>query len=229
MGNNNDMSKVMEMSQAIIENRLGIAPVGGVYKLTNERIANALEINFEATGINIDNDNYAIKVLWNPNFNKDIRERKRKTDNYPFRVLFGVRLSKNERKKRMLDGGSIVNRVMSMVEQNSHDTNQKAQFHLQGSDNLAKALSPFVNGKIKFRGIGKGRYQVELDPELVLSYFFSLDSQVGRKYRWVIDILSGPDAKKARDGQVFSFKVAKSLQQQNYKKAKSSDLLDGMR
>jgi hypothetical protein len=221
----------MEMSQALIENRLGIAPIGGVFKITNERIAEVLEICFENKGINIDNDNYAVKVIWNQRFNADIRERKRKSDNYPFRVLFGVRLSKNERKKRMLDGGTMVNRVMNMVERTAQDTSDKAQFHLQGSDELHKALSQFISGKIKFKGLGKGRYQVELDPELVLSYIFNLDSNIGRKYRWIIDIISGPNPKKlhGNNGAHFSFTVAKTFMQQNYKKVKNSDLLDGMR
>ena len=231
MANDKEISKVMEMSQALLENRLGIAPIGSVFKMTNERVAEALEIFFENAGINIDNDNYAVKVLWNPHFNTDIREKKRKADNYPFRVLFGVRLSKSDRKKRMLDGSTMVNRVMSMVEASSHDDRDKAQFHLQGSDDLHKALSPFVNGKLKFKGLGKGRYQVELDPELVLSYIFSLDSAVCRKYRWVLDIISGPNPKKLRgnNGAHFSFTVAKTFMQQSYKKVKNSDLLDGMR
>jgi hypothetical protein len=231
MANDKEISKVMEMSQALLENRLGIAPIGSVFKLTNERVAEALEIFFENAGINIDNDNYAVKVLWNPRFSTDIREKKRKSDNYPFRVLFGVRLSKNERKKRMLDGGSVVNRVMNMVEQTAQDTNDKAQFHLQGSDSLNKALSPFVDEKIKFKGLGKGRYQVELDPELVLSYIFKLDSKTGSKYRWILDAVAGPDPKKLRgnNGAHFSFTVAKTFMQQSYKKVKNSDLLDGMR
>ena len=227
----NEISKVKEMSQALIENRLGIAPIGSVFKITNERIAEVLEISFENKGIVIDNDNYAIKVLWNPRFNADIREKKRKSDNYPFRVLFGVRLSKGERKKRLLDSGSMVNRVMSMVEQSAKDTGDKAQFHLQGSDDLHKALSPFISGKIKFRGLGKGRFQVELDPQLVLAYIFNLDSQVGRKYRWIIDIVNGPNPKKlhGNNGAHFSFTVAKSFMQQKFNKVKNSDLLDGMR
>ena len=131
----------------------------------------------------------------------------------------------------MLDNGTMVNRVMSMVEANSQDSNAKAQYHLQGNDDLHKALSQFVNGKIKFKGVGKGRYVVELDPELVLSYIFNLDSQIGRKYRWIIDIISGPNPKKlhGNNGAHFSFTVAKTFMQQNYKKVRNSDLLDGMR
>jgi hypothetical protein len=225
---NKNSNRVREMLQACIENRLGIAPYSNPYEVTNVLIAKRLSMEFEQEGIIIDNDRYAIKVVWNPKFNSEIKERKRKSEMYPFRVIFGVRLSKQEKKNRMFDGSDIVNRAMALAEQNSHDDSTKAQFHLSGNDKLNKILSRFKTKKVKFKNMGKGRYQTDLDAGLVLAFLLDLDGEASRKFRWVIDIISGPSQKEA-NRQVFSFKVAKTLQRQTYKKAKGGGLLDSMR
>ena len=220
--------QVEERITALISNQPGLAPDGVIFTITNEHIENLIEETFRQNGIIMDDDNIAIRAIYNHKYDQVIKNKKKAEDGIvPFDVFVGVKVSKKDRKNGKgfdISIGNDNNGANNLLRKLSGMANQavcKIQFSILGEEDLNKAISLFKNSnKIKWETASKknGIMKVQLDVDLIIEKLFCLD--LAPNSRFNIDILSVKQY--GGEDQKFAMKVLKTFQTQTFKKSKSS-------
>ena len=219
---------VKDRITALISNQPGLAPDGVIFTITNEHIENLIESTFRENGIKMDDDNIAVRAIYNPKYDQVIKSKKKAEEGIvPFDVFVGVKVSKKDRKNGKgfdISIGNENNGANDLLRKLSGMANQascKMQFSILGEEDLNKAISLFKNSnKIKWETASKkqGIMKVQLDADLIIEKLLCLD--LAPNSRFNIDIISVK--KFGGEDQKFAMKILKSYQTQTFKKSKSS-------
>ena len=233
--------RIVERCQAVLENDLGIAPIGAVFIISSNKMEEWIKSVLMDSGIVVDDSKIGVSIKWNPDFNSEIRSNRKSVKNKaPFSIKIGYLVDGDDmeksglsKKQKKLTGfnQAVRRQLISMM----NGTAGKAQMAVMDNDALNKALARFcTDGKVRWSFADKRNHRImkcKLDIDLVISAMFRITSEKGKRYNWDIRIVDalGPGTKERRANSAwrnkrrgehsddFTVLIQKRIDEQTYK------------